>query len=150
MKNENCNKSLITAMKFFTFIFCNSSILKPNFHVTIVRGWKRCAPSQQPNGSDSDNVLRSNQSLMEKTSYTNYKVVGRADPQAPSQISYGIWKRIDFARKYSLGKCRLYYYVSSKVYFSVAGYLKRSNETPTSIQICTGLVDVVHWTENIW
>ena len=41
-----------------------------------------------------------------------------------------------FARKHSLGKY-------SKVFFSVAGYLKRSNETPMSIQIFTGLVYVV-------
>ena len=40
---------------------------------------------------------------------------------------------IYFARKYSLGKCSLYYYISSKVFFSVAGYLKRSNETPTFV-----------------
>ena len=33
----------------------------------------------------------------------------------------------------SLGKCSLYYYISSKVLFSVAGYLKRINETPTPI-----------------
>ena len=44
-----------------------------------------------------------------------------------------IWKRIYFARKHCLGKCNLYYYISSKVFFSVAGYLKRSIETPTSI-----------------
>ena len=52
-------------------------------------------------------------------------------------------ERIDFARKYSLGKFSLNYYISSKVFFSVAEYLKRSNKTPTSIQICIGLVDVV-------
>ena len=45
-----------------------------------------------------------------------------------------IWKRIHFAQKNnSLGKCSLYYYISGKVFFSVAGYLKQSNETPTSI-----------------
>ena len=42
-------------------------------------------------------------------------------------------KMIYFALKYSLGKCSLYYYISSKVFFIVAGYLKRSNETSTSI-----------------
>ena len=85
MKNEKCYKSLITTIKFFTFIFCNSSLLKANFHVTVVRGWKRSAPSQQPNGSDSDDVLRPNQSLMEKTSYANYRVVRRVDPQPPAR-----------------------------------------------------------------
>ena len=43
-----------------------------------------------------------------------------------------IWKRIDFTRRHNLGKCSLNYYISSKVFFSVAGYLKRSHETPTS------------------
>ena len=36
-----------------------------------------------------------------------------------------LWKRIYFARKWNLGKRSLYYYISSKVLFSVAGYLKR-------------------------
>ena len=54
-----------------------------------------------------------------------------------------IWKRIYFARKHSLGICVLYYCISGKVSFSVAGYLKRRNETPTSIYICIGLKDVV-------
>ena len=44
-----------------------------------------------------------------------------------------IWRRIYFTGKHSLGKCSLYYYISSKVSFSGAGYLKRSNEAPTSI-----------------
>ena len=35
-----------------------------------------------------------------------------------------IWKRIYFARKHSLGICVLYYCISGKVSFSVAGYLK--------------------------
>ena len=56
-----------------------------------------------------------------------------------------IWKRIYFARKHSLGICALYHYISGKVSFSVAGYLKRRNETPTSIYICIGLEDVVLW-----
>ena len=46
-----------------------------------------------------------------------------------------IWKRICFAWKHSLEKCSLYYDISSKVFFSVAGYLKRSNEKPTYIQM---------------
>ena len=44
-----------------------------------------------------------------------------------------IWKRIYFAQKHGLGKCSLYYYISGKVFFSIAGYVKRSNETLTSI-----------------
>ena len=57
-----------------------------------------------------------------------------------------LWKRIYFARKHCLGKCSLYYYIASKFLFSVAGYLKWSNETPTTIQICIGLVvDVLLW-----
>ena len=56
-----------------------------------------------------------------------------------------IRKRVYFARKHNLRKCSLYYYFPSQVFFSVAGYSKRSNETPTSIQICIGLVDVVLW-----
>ena len=44
-----------------------------------------------------------------------------------------IWKWIYFTVKHSLGKCSLYYYISSKAFFSVAGYLKRGNETPSSI-----------------
>ena len=55
-----------------------------------------------------------------------------------------IWKWIYFTVKHSLGKCSLYYYISSKAFFSVAGYLKRGNETPTSIQIWIGLVDVAN------
>ena len=42
-------------------------------------------------------------------------------------------KRIYFAQKHSLRKWSLHYYISRKVLFSVAGYLKRSNETPASI-----------------
>ena len=42
---------------------------------------------------------------------------------------YSILEGTYFARKHDLGKCSLYYYISSKV----AGYLERSNETPTSI-----------------
>ena len=42
-----------------------------------------------------------------------------------------------------LGKCSLYYYISVKVLFSVAGYLKQNNKTPTSMYIYIGLVDVV-------
>ena len=42
-------------------------------------------------------------------------------------------KRIYFARKHSLGKCILYHFISSKVLFSVARYLKQSNEIPTFI-----------------
>ena len=39
-----------------------------------------------------------------------------------------------FARTSSFGKRSLYYHICSKVFFSsVAGYLKRSNETPMSI-----------------
>ena len=48
-------------------------------------------------------------------------------------------KRIYFGRKYSLEKYSSYYYIYSKVY---AGYLKRNNETPTSIQICIGVDNV--------
>ena len=44
-----------------------------------------------------------------------------------------IWKRIYFVLKHSLGKCSLHYYISSKYLFSVAGYLKQSNKTPSSI-----------------
>ena len=33
-----------------------------------------------------------------------------------------IWKKIYFTRKYSFEKCSLYYYISSKSFFSVAGY----------------------------
>ena len=44
-----------------------------------------------------------------------------------------IWKKIYFTRKYSLEKCSLYYYISGKSFFSVAGYSKRSNKTLTSI-----------------
>ena len=44
-----------------------------------------------------------------------------------------IWKRIYFAQKHSLGKFSLNYYLPSKVFFSVVGYLKQSNEAPTSI-----------------
>ena len=50
-----------------------------------------------------------------------------------------ILKRIYFSRKHSLGEFSLYYYISSKVLVNITGYLKQSNETPTSI----GLVDVV-------
>ena len=39
-----------------------------------------------------------------------------------------LWKRIYFPRKHSMGKCTLYYYISSKISFSVAGYLKQSSE----------------------
>ena len=42
---------------------------------------------------------------------------------------YSILEGTYFARKHDLGKYSLYYYISSKV----AGYLERSNETPTSI-----------------
>ena len=58
-----------------------------------------------------------------------------------------IWKRIYLARKHSLGRCNLYYYISSKVFFSVAGYLRRKNETPTSIWTRFGEVDVALWSE---
>ena len=33
------------------------------------------------------------------------------------------------------------------LFFSVAGFLKQSNETPTSIQVCIGLVDVELWSK---
>ena len=56
-----------------------------------------------------------------------------------------LWKKICFTWTNCLGKCNLYYYISSNVLFSVAGYLKRCNESPTSIQICIGLVDVLLW-----
>ena len=54
-----------------------------------------------------------------------------------------IWKRIYFAQKHSLGKCILCCYIPSKVFISVAGNLKQTNETPTSIKTYIGLVDVV-------
>ena len=58
---------------------------------------------------------------------------------------FGEWKRIYFARKHSLGKWSLCNYIYSKVSFCVGGYLKGSNETPTSTKISTGLVDVALW-----
>ena len=42
-----------------------------------------------------------------------------------------IWKRIYFAQKHSLGKCSLY--ISSKIFFSVAGYVIQSTAIPASI-----------------
>ena len=39
----------------------------------------------------------------------------------------------------------MHYYISSKFFLGVAGYLKRSNKKPTSIWICIGFVDVVLW-----
>ena len=50
---------------------------------------------------------------------------------------------IYFARKHILVKCSLCYYISSKVFFIVAGYLKQSNEIPSSIKISIGLADAV-------
>ena len=47
-------------------MICSSFLLlKPYFHVTVVRGWKRWAP-EVASGSASDDVLRPNQSLSEQ------------------------------------------------------------------------------------
>ena len=42
-------------------------------------------------------------------------------------------KRIHFARKHSLGKRSLYYYISNEDFLTVEEYLKQRNEIPTSI-----------------
>ena len=50
-------------------------------------------------------------------------------------LTFCIGKRIYFAPKHRLRKYGSYYYISSKVVFSPARYLRQSNETATSIQI---------------
>ena len=42
-------------------------------------------------------------------------------------FAFCICKRIYFYRENSFRKCSLFYYISRKVFFSVAGYLKRSS-----------------------
>ena len=73
-----------------------------------------------------------------KTKYIR-KFSQRSNNKNIIYLFFCIWKRIYFVRKHCLEECNLYYYISSTVFLSVTGYLKRSNETSTSI----GLVDVV-------
>ena len=51
-------------------------------------------------------------------------------------------KKSYFVQKHGMEKPSLYHYVCN-VAFCVTRYLERVNETPTSIKICIGLVDVV-------